>query len=127
MTFADTFNGSPVIGYVVCGIIILISVILLSGHGAGFIAGYNNLKPEEKEKYDEKKLCKSFGACLLFIGLLCTLSIYLAASLPASFSYVMLGIILVTIVVMIVIGNFFCRKWLIVEKKNQNIIQYLRF
>lgn len=37
-----------------CAVFIVLSAILLSGHGAMLIAGYNTAKEKEKAKYDEK-------------------------------------------------------------------------
>lgn len=41
------------------------SLILLSGHGAASIAGYNTMTEDEKKTIDEKKLCFVMGICLL--------------------------------------------------------------
>ena len=40
------------------------SLILLSGHGAISIAGYNTMTEDEKKTIDEKKLCFVMGVCL---------------------------------------------------------------
>lgn len=40
---------------------LIISVILISGHGENLIAGYNTSSKEEKEKYNAKKLCRVVG------------------------------------------------------------------
>ena len=50
------------------GTILLLSVlglVIRSGKGAFLIAGYNTASKEEKEKTDEKKLCKAVGNLLL--------------------------------------------------------------
>ena len=46
---------------------ITLSVLFFMGKGKNLIAGYNTMSKEEKEKYDEKKLCKSMG----FMSLIC--------------------------------------------------------
>lgn len=56
-----------VIGWIVVIIFFTMSVLLLSGRGAFLIAGYNTASKEEKEQYDEKKLCRTMGVTLLFI------------------------------------------------------------
>lgn len=38
------------------GLIAIISIIFLPGHGVSLIAGYNTASKEEKEKYNSKKL-----------------------------------------------------------------------
>ena len=50
---------------VLCVLCLAISAILLSGHGAWLIAGYNTASKEEKEKYDSKKLCRAVGTFML--------------------------------------------------------------
>lgn len=51
-------------------VMIILAVLLLSGKGAFFIAGYNTMSKEEKAKYDEKALCRFMGKILLPIGIL---------------------------------------------------------
>ena len=46
---------------------LVLSAILLSGHGAGMIAGYNTAAEKEKAKFDEKKLCRAAGTFMLFV------------------------------------------------------------
>ena len=51
-------------------LIIVIAVFWLLGRGAFLLAGYNTMSKEEKEKYDEKSLCKFMGKIILPIGVL---------------------------------------------------------
>lgn len=51
-------------------IIIAIAIIMLTGHGTSWIAGFNTLSKEEKEKFDSIKLTKFLGKILLLIGVL---------------------------------------------------------
>ncbi len=50
-------------------LIIVISLVLLTGRGSFLIAGYNTSSREEKEKYDSKKMCRFIGKILFPIGL----------------------------------------------------------
>ena len=70
MKLADLVTGSDVIVWIVFGIFAVISIILLSGHGSWFISGYNTASKEEKEKYDEKKLCRTMGIGMSIIAIL---------------------------------------------------------
>lgn len=45
-------------------------ILLLTGRGSFLIAGYNTASKEEKEMYDEKKLCKSMGILLIVISIM---------------------------------------------------------
>ena len=55
----------------VCAILLLIvlGVLFRAGKASFLIAGYNTLPREEKEKIDEKKLCKATGNLCLILGL----------------------------------------------------------
>lgn len=55
------------IGLPLIVLLTLFSIILLSGKGSFLIAGYNTASQERKEKYNEKKLCKSVGVMLSII------------------------------------------------------------
>ncbi|MDW2797315.1 DUF3784 domain-containing protein [Clostridium boliviensis] len=48
-------------------LLLVLSVVLLTGHGSFLIAGYNTSSQEEKEKYNAKKLCRTTGVSLLLI------------------------------------------------------------
>lgn len=66
-------DGNALMALIVTGfialVILAIAVVLLSGRGAGMIAGYNTSSAAEKAKYDEKKLCRFVGGILLPIAL----------------------------------------------------------
>lgn len=46
---------------------LIISIFLCCGKGAGLIAGYNTASAGEREKWDEKALCRGTGILLLTI------------------------------------------------------------
>ena len=48
----------------------ILGVFLMNGRGSWLIAGYNTASREEKEKYDEKKLCRSTGIVVFAAALL---------------------------------------------------------
>ena len=110
MTLKEVTNGPDWVIWLVLVLFAIVSVILLTGHGAGFIAGYNVASKEEKEKYDEKKLCRVIGSGMMII----TLTIFIMAVgetvLPAWFSYVFLGVVLVSIAGMLILANTICKK-----------------
>ncbi len=49
--------------------LVAMALVLMAGHGAGLIAGYNTSSAEQKAKYDEKRMCRFVGKILLPIGL----------------------------------------------------------
>ena len=70
MKLADLATGSDWIVWIVFAIFAVLSITLLSGHGSWFISGYNTATKEEKEKYDEKKLCRTMGIGMSIIAIL---------------------------------------------------------
>ena len=110
MKLADLATGSDVIVWIVFGIFAVISIILLSGHGSWLISGYNTASKEEKEKYDEKKLCRTMGIGMSVIAILLLIMGVFENILPAFFVYIALGIILADVVITIVLGNTICRR-----------------
>ena len=62
MKLADLATGSDWIVWIVFAIFAVLSIILFSG--------YNTASNEEKEKYDEKKLCRTMGIGMSIIAIL---------------------------------------------------------
>lgn len=110
MTLADISNGPAWVMWMTFGIILIMSLVLISGHGAGLIAGYNTASKAEQDKYDEKKLCRVTGSGLAVIAVLIGVMGLWEDVLPASFAYVALVIIIVVCVAIIVLGNTVCKK-----------------
>ena len=54
--------------WIIVGIFSIITMILLSGKCSFLVAGYNMMSKNEKEKYDEKKVCKGVGVTMLLIN-----------------------------------------------------------
>lgn len=110
MTLADAINGPEWMIWVIFIILLLFTIVLISGHGSGLIAGYNTAPKEKKEKYDEKKLCKTVGIGMAIISLLILIMGLFMNVLPAFFAYISLGIIMIDVVAIIFIGNTICKK-----------------
>ena len=110
MKLVDLATGSDWIVWIVFVIFAVLSIILLSGHGSWFISGYNTASKEEKEKYNEKKLCRTMGIGMSIIAILLLTMGLFENILPAFFVYIASGIILVDVVVIIILSNTLCRK-----------------
>ena len=110
MKLADLATGPDWIVWIIFGIFTVLSIVLLSGHGSWFISGYNTASKEEKEKYDEKKLCRTMGVGMSIIAILVLIMGLLENILPAFFVYIALGIIVVDVVVIIILENTLCKK-----------------
>ena len=110
MKLADLSTGPDWIVWIAFIIFAVLSIVLLLGHGSWFISGYNTASKEEKEKYNEKKLCRTMGIGMFVITLLILTMGLLENILPAFFAYIALGIVLVDVAVIIILGNTICRK-----------------
>lgn len=67
-----------VIRLLVAASFLALGIVFSRGKGTSLIAGYNTASPEEKAKYDEKKLCKAMSR-LMFVLTLCWLVIAASA------------------------------------------------
>lgn len=110
MKLADLATGPDWIVWIIFVIFVVLSIILLSGHGSWFISGYNTASKEEKEKYDEKKLCRTMGIGMSVIAILILIMGLFENIFPAFFVYIALGIIVVDVVVIIILENILCKK-----------------
>ena len=110
MKLADLSTGPDWIVWIVFIIFAVLSIVLLLGHGSWFISGYNTASKEEKEKYNEKKLCRTMGIGMSVITLLILTMGLLENILPAFLAYIALSIVLIDVVVIIILGNTICRK-----------------
>lgn len=110
MKLSDISNGPDWIIWVGFSIFLVLSVILISGHGSWLIAGYNMASKEEKAKYDKKKLCRTTGCGMAVIAILILVMGLFEDVLPAVFAYISLGIVVVDCFVIIVVSNTICKK-----------------
>lgn len=110
MTMADISNGPAWIGYAGAVLFFILSAILLSGHGSWLIAGYNTASKKEKEKYNERKLCRVMGGCLGIIAVLILVTCIFEHQLPAGFVYIMIAIIILDVIITMILSNTICKK-----------------
>lgn len=110
MTLKDISTGPDWIIWVVLVIFVLLTVILLTGHGANLIAGYNTSSKEEKRKYDEKKLCRVTGIEMLVITVFILIMAVGNDTLPAATVYIFLVVTVIDCIVMIILMNTLCKK-----------------
>ena len=77
------FDGGTV--FLIAGLFLLfliLGVIMLTGRGAGLIAGVNTMSDEERSEYDLPRLSRSFG----FFMIVCSSSVLRSLSLRSSSS-----------------------------------------
>ena len=106
MTLKDISQGSAeAILWIIFSLLFVISIIFLSGHGSGLIAGYNTASKEEKERINQKKLCRIVGAGLLPIAVLILVMAVFFDTLPSFFVYIFVSFTLLDAVMIIVLAN----------------------
>ena len=88
MKLADLSSGPDWVVWIVFVIFAVLSIVLISGHGSWFISGYNIASKAEKEKYDEKKLCRTMGVGMSVIAVLILIMGLFENVLPA-FLYIL--------------------------------------
>ena len=110
MPLKDIINGPEWLLWIVFSVFVLLSIVLLTGHGANLITGYNTSSEEEKNKYDEKKLCRVTGAGVAVISVLIFIMAKWNSVLPSSFIFVFIAVTLVVCAVMIILLNTICKK-----------------
>lgn len=109
MTLQDLSNGPSWVMWVVFGIFLILTIILLTGHGANLVAGYNTADAEEKSKYDSKKLSRVVGVGFSVITVMIIVMILWEAILPAWIAYVFLIIVIIDCIAMIVLTRTLCK------------------
>lgn len=67
------FMGSVVVLSIGALLFLVLSIPLLAGHGSWLVAGYNTMTPIQRERYDERKLCRVTGCMLLGASIACAL------------------------------------------------------
>ena len=55
--------------WAIAGIAIIATIILLTGKGYMLVSGFNTKKPEERAKFDTKKVSKRAGIFMTFIDI----------------------------------------------------------
>ncbi|MCR4735155.1 MAG: DUF3784 domain-containing protein [Treponema sp.] len=110
MTLKDISSGPDWILWAVFGLLAIISIIFLTGHGEELIAGYNTASKEEQEKYNTKKMCRVMGIGMSVITILLGIMAIGKTVLPNYFVFIFVGLVLIDVVIMIVLVNKLCKE-----------------
>lgn len=110
MTLKDISTGPEWLVWVVFGIFLIISVILILGHGENLIAGYNTATDEEKKKYNTKKLCRVVGIGMAVITAMILVMAIGESVLPAFMAKIFLAATIIDCAVTIILANTTCKK-----------------
>lgn len=110
MTLKDISSGPDWIVWIIGFLFFTMSLILISGHGANLIAGYNTAGREEKNRYDTKKLCRVVGIGMAVITIMIFIMAIWETVLPAFFSTVFFVITVIDCIAIIILSNTICKK-----------------
>lgn len=86
------------------------SLILLSGHGAALLAGFNTATEDEKKTIDEKKLCFVCGISGLINTLVLFFMAILSPNITNTTAIIAGSIITIDLVVTVYIANTKCKR-----------------
>ena len=96
-----------VVTYIVVALLAILGVIILIGKGDMLIAGYNTASPEEKAKYNIKRIRLLVGGLLIGISL-----VYLLFHVKANpvLSWIFTVILLLLVFIIIYLANTWAKK-----------------
>ncbi|UBH22754.1 DUF3784 domain-containing protein [Macrococcus armenti] len=79
---------------------LLIGIYMLTGRGSFLIAGYNMMPQEQKQKYNEKRLCRFTGVMIIIAALYCAMMEFT----NVNEIYASIGFIIITLIFVIVVN-----------------------
>lgn len=107
-------TGTVIGIFCVAAFLLIIGIVLISGHGSFLIAGYNTMKPKEQEKYDKKKLCRGTGILVLLVAAICAgmglAEAFCTEAVIDTIAKICVVLIILLCIVWIILGNIFCKK-----------------
>lgn len=91
-----------------CASFLIMALVFFSGKGKGLIAGYNTASDEEKAKYDEKKLNRTYAVfCLILsVGFVLTGII----DKPQAIYFLLIPAVILCVILLVVLSNTYCKK-----------------
>ena len=63
--------GVAIVFFVIALFLVVLAIVMLRGHGASLVAGYNTADPAEKARIDERKLLRYVAIILLLTAGAC--------------------------------------------------------
>lgn len=110
MTLKDISNGPDWVLPAVTALFAVLSLVLLLGKGSWLIAGYNTASPEEKKRYDEKRLCRVTGGGMAVITAMLAVMTIWQDVLPAAFAGIFGAVTVGVVIAVLILSNTVCRR-----------------
>ena len=98
-----------IIAWAIIALMLILSVVLLSGRGAFLIAGYNTSSPNNKAKYNEKRLCRVIGGGLGTAALIMAVAAFYDFEMPVDIEWLMPWGYFAVVAITIILGNTVCK------------------
>lgn len=92
----------------ITGLFFVLTVMFLAGKGSFLIAGYNTASKKEKERYDEKKLCRLMGVCMGIITAGLAVGAWFGEDVPEFLQYFFMILVIVDVLGMVILSNTMC-------------------
>lgn len=92
----------------VVAILVMISIILLTGKASFLIAGYNMLPKEIKQKYNTKRLCRVVGGGSSVIAVILGVATFYRFEMPPAISWIIPWGLFATIAVVAILAHTIC-------------------
>lgn len=102
-------NVSIWVTWVVVALLAILSVMWLMGKCGLLIAGFNTSSKEEKQRYDETKLCRVMGGGFSVITIILGIFTFYRFELPLAINWIIPWGVLGTLAVMVILANTICR------------------
>jgi hypothetical protein len=96
--------------WLVVALFSITSIILLTGKGSFLIAGYNMMSITEKQKYNEKRLCRVMGGGLGVISIMLGIATIYRFEMPAAIAWFIPWGLFGVIAVMLILANTICKQ-----------------
>lgn len=87
---------------------LIMALVFFSGKGKGLIAGYNTASDEEKAKYDEKKLNRTYAVFCLILSVGFVLTGIIDKS--QAIYFLLIPAVLLCVILLVVLSNTYCKK-----------------
>ena len=102
-------NAPIWVAWIVVGVLVAVSIFLLTGKGAFIIAGYNLMSKEQKKRYNAKKLSLVVGSGFTILTIITGIFTLYEFELPTAIDWIVPWGMLGTLAIIIILANTLCK------------------
>lgn len=104
----------------ITGLFLILTIVFLAGKGSFLIAGYNTASKKDKERYDEKKLCRLMGICMGIVTLALAVGSWLGEDVPGWMQYGFVILVLADVLAIFILSNTVCVRKDVRDKEEES-------